>query len=198
MKTVIKDFEELTKIIEGKDTYDEIKKIIKEHPELASVQINYSGVDLYTEKDIDDFAKEIPEKEIEIIRYNCFGYYIQYIYYNLYENDIYADIYDDETGEEIILNNVTLNDLKAYYEKQKNVFKLPVEYAVWGYVEVPANNLEDAIRYYQENQDNIPLPLNPEYIDGSDYLCGSNDCSTITDLVQYISTTYNIKSREEN
>lgn len=48
-------------------------------------------------------------------------------------------------------------------------FKLPVTYSVWGYVNVEAETIEDAIQYFKENSDDIELPLDvdTEYVDGS-------------------------------
>ena len=46
-------------------------------------------------------------------------------------------------------------------------YKIPVTYEVWGIVEVEAKSLEEALKYFDENEDIIELPINPEYIDGS-------------------------------
>lgn len=48
-------------------------------------------------------------------------------------------------------------------------FKLPVTYSVWGYVNVKAETIEDAIQYFKENSDDIELPLDvdTEYVEGS-------------------------------
>jgi hypothetical protein len=45
--------------------------------------------------------------------------------------------------------------------------KLPVTWEVYGMVEIEADNIEDAIRKFDENIDYIGLPLNGEYVDGS-------------------------------
>ena len=46
-------------------------------------------------------------------------------------------------------------------------FKIPVTWEVCGVVEVESETLEDAVRYFEENSDNIPLPSDSEYVDGS-------------------------------
>ena len=45
--------------------------------------------------------------------------------------------------------------------------KLPVTWEVCGIVEVEANSIEEAIDYFNENCDNIKLPKDGEYVDGS-------------------------------
>ena len=56
-------------------------------------------------------------------------------------------------------------------------FKLPVTYSVWGYVNVEAETIEDAIQYFKENSDDIELPLDvdTEYVDGSFELSSENE-----------------------
>lgn len=45
-------------------------------------------------------------------------------------------------------------------------FKLPVTWEVYGFVEIEAETIEEAIEYFDENSDDISLP-NGEYVDGS-------------------------------
>lgn len=45
--------------------------------------------------------------------------------------------------------------------------KLPVTWKVYGMVEIEADNIEDAIRKFDENIDYISLPRDAEYVDGS-------------------------------
>lgn len=52
--------------------------------------------------------------------------------------------------------------------------KLPVSYEVFGIVEVEADNIEDAINYFNENCNEIELPDHPEYVDGSFQLSGDD------------------------
>lgn len=49
----------------------------------------------------------------------------------------------------------------------KKVFKLPVEWAVFGKIEIEAESLEDALRIFCETEDEIGLPTDNDYIDGS-------------------------------
>ena len=44
-------------------------------------------------------------------------------------------------------------------------YKVPVEWAVYDFVEVEAESFEDAIQYVIDNRDEIPLGTEPEYID---------------------------------
>lgn len=47
------------------------------------------------------------------------------------------------------------------------VFKIPVNYSVWGIIEVSAETLENAVKYSRANINELPLPEKPEYIEDS-------------------------------
>ena len=49
----------------------------------------------------------------------------------------------------------------------KKSFNVVVEYAMYGTISVEAENLEEAIKFAEDNIDELPLPYEPEYIDGS-------------------------------
>lgn len=50
----------------------------------------------------------------------------------------------------------------------KKTFKLPVTWEVCGFVNVDAENLEDAIKEFKENSDDYNLPTGDcEYVEGS-------------------------------
>ena len=67
-------------------------------------------------------------------------------------------------------------------------YNLPVNYSVWGLVQVEADSLEDAVIYYFEHQDEIPLPPldEVEYVDGSDYLDGSQENQSVKGVVHWL------------
>jgi len=46
-------------------------------------------------------------------------------------------------------------------------FKLPVTWEVSGFLEVEAESLKEAIVYFENNSDNLPLPDDFDYVDGS-------------------------------
>ena len=46
-------------------------------------------------------------------------------------------------------------------------FKIPVSWEAYGFVKIEANSLEEAIKIFDEKEDQISLPLDSEYIDGS-------------------------------
>ena len=56
--------------------------------------------------------------------------------------------------------------------------KLPVTYEVCGIIEVEADSVESAVKLFEETSDDIPLPYNAEYVDGSFRL----SCSDIDDI----------------
>lgn len=69
---------------------------------------------------------------------------------------------------------------------KKRKYYIPVCWEVWDKVEVEAESLEEAIKYVQDNIDEIPLGTEPEYIDGSYKIeDGCNGEATI-ETVKYI------------
>jgi len=46
-------------------------------------------------------------------------------------------------------------------------WKIPVTWEVYGTVKIEANSLNEAIKIFDETEDEISLPLDSEYIDGS-------------------------------
>lgn len=55
-------------------------------------------------------------------------------------------------------------------------FKIPVEWSVYGVVEIEADSMEEAVDEFDETIDDIPLPDQSEYIDDSFRReTGSND-----------------------
>lgn len=51
--------------------------------------------------------------------------------------------------------------------KNQKVFTLPVTWELCGFVKIRANNLTEAMEKFRETSDNIALPENGEYVDGS-------------------------------
>ena len=45
--------------------------------------------------------------------------------------------------------------------------KLPVSWEVCGFVEVEADSIDDAMDIFKETSDEIPLPTDADYVDGS-------------------------------
>ena len=45
--------------------------------------------------------------------------------------------------------------------------KLPVTWEVCGMIEVEAESIEDAIKFFANNSDRISLPYDSDYVDGS-------------------------------
>ena len=47
----------------------------------------------------------------------------------------------------------------------KKSFNVIVEYAMYGIISVEAENLEEAMKFAENNIDELPLPDKPEYVD---------------------------------
>lgn len=53
----------------------------------------------------------------------------------------------------------------------KQTFKIPVEWSVYATVEIEADTLEEAVKIFDKTEDEIPLPTDNDYIDGSFKRC---------------------------
>ena len=74
-------------------------------------------------------------------------------------------------------------------------FKIPVRWTVWDEVEIPANSLEEALKYFLKYQDEIPLGTEPKYLDGSyelDFIqdIPEKDKSNVKVLSEYLRENY--------
>lgn len=49
----------------------------------------------------------------------------------------------------------------------KKIFKLPVEWAVFGTIEIEAESLEDALKIFCKTENEIELPTERDYIEDS-------------------------------
>ena len=45
--------------------------------------------------------------------------------------------------------------------------KVAVTWEMCGYVDIPAETMEEAMEYFEDNSDYIKLPTDGEYVDGS-------------------------------
>ena len=52
-------------------------------------------------------------------------------------------------------------------KSEPKYFDIFVEYSMWGTIKVKADSLEEAIKYAEDKIDELELPYDPEYIDGS-------------------------------
>ena len=65
-----------------------------------------------------------------------------------------------------------LSDQTGYCHKgfdilERQKFEVPVSYLLCGMVDVEAYSLDEAIEYAKEHIDELPLPKNPGYVEGS-------------------------------
>ena len=70
-------------------------------------------------------------------------------------------------------------------------FKIPVEWSVYAIVDIEAETIEDAIKKFHETEDDIPLPTDSEYIDGSFKIsCDEDEEVEYTKLINGMDNTY--------
>lgn len=72
----------------------------------------------------------------------------------------------------------------------KQVYKIPVEWSVCETLKIEADSLEEAVKYVEDNMNEIPLGTDPDYIDGSYAINGADEYKG-PELVQYIKDYYN-------
>lgn len=56
----------------------------------------------------------------------------------------------------------------------KKTWKIPVTWEVCGEVDIEANSLEEAVEIFKEKMDEVPLPSESYYVDGSFRLTSEN------------------------
>lgn len=56
----------------------------------------------------------------------------------------------------------------------KKTWKIPVTWEVCGEVDIEANSLEEAVEIFKEKMDEVPLPSESYYVDGSFKLTTDN------------------------
>lgn len=82
------------------------------------------------------------------------------------------DIEEDEI-EEYVSDEITKTTgfchkgFRSSLDKQKKIFKIPVTWEVYSSVEIEATSLDEAIEIFDKTQDDISLPTEPDYVDGS-------------------------------
>lgn len=54
------------------------------------------------------------------------------------------------------------------------IFNVPVEWGMYGHVQVAANSAEEALELFYAHEDEFELPSDGEYIDGS-FMLSEND-----------------------
>lgn len=79
---------------------------------------------------------------------------------------VYNSDYDSNLDYWTNINNI-IEKRKEWKKPKLKIYHLPVEYSMYGTVSIEAETLEDAVRQYMEKDDVLPLPENPQYMDGS-------------------------------
>ena len=68
-------------------------------------------------------------------------------------------------------------------KKETRKWKLPVVWEVFDMVEVEAESLEEAIEWFKEHKEELPLGANPNYVDGS-YQLSHDETQEISELAK--------------
>ena len=62
--------------------------------------------------------------------------------------------------------------------------RLAVTYWMAGYIDVPGNTLEEAMKNFNENPDRYKLPIDAYYVDGS-YELSTQDVEEMEEIVRF-------------
>lgn len=98
------------------------------------------------------------------------------------------EIPSDITDEDAISDYIT--DKTGFCHKGFELFKdyyIPVTWEVRDEVKIEATSLKEAIKYFKEHIDEIPLGTEPKYIDDSYQIDdGNNGQATVEETLQYL------------
>ncbi len=79
---------------------------------------------------------------------------------------VYNGDYDCTLNYWTNINNI-INDIKKSKKPKLKTYHLPVEYSMYDTISIEAETLEDAVRKFMEQKDDLSLPNNPQYMEGS-------------------------------
>lgn len=130
-----------------------LKSIINELNHLEKDELYRLLWSKYVKEDILsqlDYNDDFTDEDIE----DCVKKYV-------YNND-----YDSTLDYWTNINNI-IEKRKEWKKAKLKTYHIPVEYSMYGTVPIEAETLEDAVHQFMEKDDVLPLPDNPEYIDGS-------------------------------
>ena len=75
-------------------------------------------------------------------------------------------------------------------QNKKKIFSIPVEWAVYSKIEVEAETLEEALN--KVRFEDLPLPAESDYIDGTFKIYGEDDFSDDEDLGEFLKGIFNL------
>lgn len=92
----------------------------------------------------------------------------------------FAEFCDNEFKEKEVMQSIlSPEDFKFWQTLSKenikiNTYTIPVTWEVYATVEVEATSLEEAVEIFKDTKDDIPLPVDSEYVDDSFQLSGKD------------------------
>lgn len=92
----------------------------------------------------------------------------------------FVEFCTNEFRDENVMKELLSNEDFQFWQTLSNedikidTYKLPVTWEVYDTVEIEATSLEEAVEIFEETKDDIELPNNPEYVDGSFQLSDSD------------------------
>jgi hypothetical protein len=110
----------------------------------------------------------------------------------LLENEDLNDLLDDYSDLSPSAIMLLVNILDKTTKNELNTYVLPVTWEVCGTVTVQAKSPKEAIVYFKENSDYMPLPCNAEYVDDSFMLSDDNE-EELLSMIEELSKGHNSK-----
>lgn len=72
-------------------------------------------------------------------------------------------------------------------------FSIPVTWEVWDKIEIEAETIEEAIRFFEDNVDVLPLGTDPEYREGSHHIMdGEDGNANIHNTIKYLKENWDL------
>lgn len=76
------------------------------------------------------------------------------------------EFFEDATGGGCFFTDTEVAKMEKIITQMKT-YKVPVVYQMFGYVEMEADSIDNAVKKVHNNIDSIPLPYDADYVEGS-------------------------------
>ena len=76
------------------------------------------------------------------------------------------EFFEDATGGGCFFTDTEVAKMEKIITQMKT-YKVPVVYQMFGYVEMEADSIDNAVKKVHNNIDSIPLPNDADYVEGS-------------------------------
>lgn len=76
------------------------------------------------------------------------------------------EFFYDENGVSTFFTDTEVSKMEKIIPRMKT-YKIPVVFQMFGYVEMEADSIEDAVKKVENGHGDVPLPVDADYVEGS-------------------------------